>query len=88
MAERCTSISPEGITDEQLLPILKGKAPWIAKKLREINEIEDPIQKEFVSGEKFSYFGRHYRLKVYKAKRGNFFKKQSDDCRRNECRIY
>lgn len=25
-------LAPEGITDEQLLPILKRKAPWIAKK--------------------------------------------------------
>ena len=29
------------------------------KKLREINKIEDPIKKEFVNGERFSYLSRN-----------------------------
>ncbi|MGG0577514.1 SprT family zinc-dependent metalloprotease [Priestia aryabhattai] len=60
-------IAPKGITDTQLEGIIQKKAPTIFNKLREINEItEPPLPKEFVSGEKFSYLGRNYRLKVYK----------------------
>ncbi len=39
----------------------------IFQKLQELNEVKTTVQpKEFVSGEKLPYLGRHYRLKVYK----------------------
>ncbi|PGT15171.1 M48 family metallopeptidase [Bacillus cereus] len=60
-------IVPTGITDEQIEEIVRKKAPTIFQKLKEVNEItERPFPKEFVSGEKFAYLGRSYRLKVYK----------------------
>ncbi|SFE75264.1 M48 family metallopeptidase [Alteribacillus iranensis] len=58
-------LKPSHISDNQLQHALQKKAPWILAKWQEINEIEDPAPpKEFVSGEKFPYIGRHYRLKV------------------------
>ncbi|MGD6891356.1 M48 family metallopeptidase [Bacillus mobilis] len=60
-------IVPTGITNEQVEEIIRKKAPTIFQKMKEVNEIIDPpLPKEFVSGEKFSYLGRNYRLKVYK----------------------
>lgn len=60
-------ITPKGITHEQIEGIIQKKAPTILQKLKEVNEItEPPLPKEFVSGEKFSYLGRNYRLKVYR----------------------
>ncbi|MEY9867264.1 putative metal-dependent hydrolase [Peribacillus sp. B2I2] len=60
-------IAPKSITDEQINEVVRKKAPTILQKLKEVNEItEPPLPKEFVSGEKFKYLGRNYRLKVYK----------------------
>ncbi|HHP5603568.1 TPA: M48 family metallopeptidase [Bacillus paranthracis] len=60
-------IVPTGITNEQVEEIIRKKAPIIFQKIKEVNEIIDPpLPKEFVSGEKFSYLGRNYRLKVYR----------------------
>ncbi|MBT2663931.1 M48 family metallopeptidase [Bacillus sp. ISL-4] len=63
-------IAPIGITDKQVTEIIHKKAPTILQKLKEVNEIvETPLSKEFVSGEKFTYLGRNYRLKVYREER-------------------
>lgn len=60
-------VAPEGIGLETITSILHKKAHWILKKKYELEEILDPASpKEFVSGEKFPYLGRHYRLKVLK----------------------
>ncbi len=60
-------IVPTDITNEQVEEIIRKKAPTIFQKMKEVNEIIDPpLPKEFVSGEKFSYLGRNYRLKVYR----------------------
>jgi predicted metal-dependent hydrolase len=60
-------IAPKDITAKQIEGIIQKKAPTILKKLKEVNEItEPPLPKEFVSGEKFTYLGRNYRLKVYR----------------------
>lgn len=62
-------IAPTSITNLQVEEIVRKKAPTILQKLKEVNEItEPPFPKEFVSGEKFAYLGRNYRLKVYKEK--------------------
>lgn len=60
-------IVPEGFEIEKLQTILHKKAPWIIKKKNELAEVLPPaFPKEYVSGEKFPYLGRHYRLKVHK----------------------
>jgi predicted metal-dependent hydrolase len=60
--------APEGFELDKIKSILHKKAPWILKKKYELEEVVDsPSPKEFVSGEKFPYLGRHYRLKVNKA---------------------
>ncbi len=66
--EKIRLIAPTGITNKQVEEIVRKKAPTIFQKLKEVNEItEPPFPKEFVSGEKFTYLGRNYRLKVYRA---------------------
>lgn len=58
---------PHGMDKAAIETILYKKAPWIIKKKYELEEIILPAnQKEFVSGEKFPYLGRQYRLKVFK----------------------
>ncbi|MED1602414.1 SprT family zinc-dependent metalloprotease [Alkalihalophilus marmarensis] len=60
-----TITTPPDISNQQLQKILHKKAPWILNKWKAFNEITDkPSPKEFISGEKFPYLGRHYRLKV------------------------
>ncbi|WP_106495751.1 M48 family metallopeptidase [Lentibacillus sp. Marseille-P4043] len=58
---------PDNLDDAKISQIIKQKAPWITKKLRQLDEVTTTVQqKEFVSGEKLPYLGRHYRLKVHK----------------------
>jgi predicted metal-dependent hydrolase len=60
-----TVVAPEHIDLTVLEQALHKKAPWILKKLYEFNEIKLlSAAKEFLSGEKFPYLGRQYRLKV------------------------
>lgn len=57
--------APEEVKQHLLSDALKQKAPWIARKQKELAEVQQPsVSREFVSGEKFPYLGRHYRLKV------------------------
>ena len=59
--------TPSNITQEKLSAILHKKASWIINKINDVQSIENsPQPKEFVSGEKFQYLGRAYRLKVNK----------------------
>lgn len=59
--------APFDIDEQKLNSALHMKAPWILNKWNAFNEIADkPAPKEFVSGEKFTYIGRNYRLKVRK----------------------
>jgi predicted metal-dependent hydrolase len=67
LAEGVKLVAPEDIDSEKLEGILYKKAPWILKKKNELDEIAAITPpKEYVSGEKFAYLGRHYRLKVHK----------------------
>ncbi|KDE46095.1 SprT family zinc-dependent metalloprotease [Geobacillus sp. CAMR5420] len=60
-------VAPENIERDHLHAILYKKAPWILEKWYKFNEIADPpAPKEFISGEKFPYLGRNYRLKLHK----------------------
>ncbi|PSL42991.1 hypothetical protein B0H94_11274 [Salsuginibacillus halophilus] len=59
--------TPDHVAEDQLNQVLHQKAPWITQKLEELNEVQTAVApKEFVSGEKLPYLGRHYRLKVLK----------------------
>ncbi|KPV43178.1 M48 family metallopeptidase [Alicyclobacillus ferrooxydans] len=58
-------VAPENITHERIDTVLRGKAPWILRRLAEFEEIKPQLtHREFISGEKFPYLGRQYRLKV------------------------
>ncbi|RNA68806.1 M48 family metallopeptidase [Alteribacter keqinensis] len=57
--------APPEMNQEQLNELLYKKAPWILEKWKAFKDIErKPAPKEFVSGEKLSYLGRNYSLKV------------------------
>lgn len=57
--------APKGMSREDVSANLQRKAAWIISNLDKMNEIiRNETRKEFVSGEKFPYKGRHYRLKV------------------------
>ena len=57
---------PKEIAQEEIDKVVLQKAPWILDKLHEFSEvIIKPSENEFVSGEKYLYLGRAYRLKVF-----------------------
>lgn len=57
--------APDTMSKEQVVINLKQKNQWIVNNLDKMNEvIRNETQKEFVSGEKFLYKGKHYRMKV------------------------
>jgi len=57
--------SPSNMTKEEVATDLQRKNTWIITNLDKMNEvIRNETRKEFVSGEKFLYKGKHYRLKV------------------------
>src|SRR5699024_2171583 len=59
--------APNETTDDKIHNVLSDKARWIHEKKQELNEVKiDVSSKEFVSGEKLPYLGRHYRLKVHR----------------------
>ncbi|MFD2171025.1 M48 family metallopeptidase [Tumebacillus lipolyticus] len=61
-------VVPENIDQERIQSALQRKAPWILRKLVELREIKSlSTHHEFISGEKFPYLGRQYRLKVIAA---------------------
>ena len=60
-------VAPPEATVPRLDRVVRQKANWIVDRLRHVAQIEaEPIKKEFISGESFSYLGRSYRLKVEK----------------------
>ncbi len=55
---------PQRMTQAQVNDLVRRKTPWIEQKLKDIQQ-RPPIQpKHYVSGESFTYLGRHYRLKL------------------------
>lgn len=56
--------APIKTKDSKLSHIVKSKAKWIIKKRSSLNHGAIISKKEFVSGESFSYLGRHIRLKI------------------------
>jgi predicted metal-dependent hydrolase len=66
--ESVTVLSPQCLDEEKIRMILHKKARWIIEKQEQIKKNRNSNSgKQFVSGESFSYLGRHYRLKVIKA---------------------
>lgn len=58
-------VVPEDTDEAKIELALKKKAPWILNKLADFREIRNlSTHHEFISGEKFPYLGRQYRLKV------------------------
>jgi len=62
-------VVPEDLTEQRIAQLLKDKNRWIKNKIAAQQAVTPASEKEFVSGESFSYLGRNYRLKV---KRGAF----------------
>lgn len=60
-------ISPSDVDIEKIESTLHKKATWIIKQLNDFNEMNIKFHERlFLSGEKFPYLGRQYRLKVQK----------------------
>lgn len=62
-------VVPKDTDGERIVRILSDKRKWIKNKITLHREAIPVSDKQFVSGESFSYLGRNYRLKV---KRGRF----------------
>ncbi len=63
---------PDGSPLEQIERIVRGKLPWVYRKLAEKEIVGPPSRpKEFVAGEGFAYLGRHYRLVLVDAPPGS-----------------
>ena len=55
---------PKTLSDVRIHDLIHKRSPWIKKKFKEAELGPSSRPKEYVSGETFSYLGRHYRLKV------------------------
>ena len=88
--------APNSASDEHIKFIMQKRAKWISQKRAFFASFNTP-QKEYVSGEDFSYLGRSYRLKVVQSKeervklqRGylELFVKNKSDLKRKENLVY
>lgn len=59
--------APNSASDEHIKFIMQKRAKWISQKRAFFASFNTP-QKEYVSGEDFSYLERSYRLKVVQSK--------------------
>lgn len=59
-------VVPRDLEQERITKLLKDKNRWIKEKIALHREAQPKSEKQFVSGEGFSYLGRNYRLKVNK----------------------
>ena len=57
---------PHTLAQERIVRLLEDKTRWIKEKLALHFQGHSKSDKEYVSGESFSYLGRNYRLKVNK----------------------
>ena len=62
-------VVPQDLNEQRITRLLKDKNRWIKDKIAAQKAVAPARQKQFVSGEAFSYLGRNYRLKV---KRGTY----------------
>lgn len=56
----------DAVPEDYILEFVKSKAPWIIKNVCYFKEVqpEHTVDKLYLSGESFKYFGKQYRLKV------------------------
>jgi predicted metal-dependent hydrolase len=59
-------VVPHELVQERIIKLLDGKTRWIKEKLALHFHNHSKSDKQYVSGESFSYLGRNYRLKVNK----------------------
>jgi predicted metal-dependent hydrolase len=57
-------VVPRALTQERIKKLLDDKKVWIQKKMALHPQTQVISEKQYVSGEAFSYLGRNYRLKV------------------------
>lgn len=58
-------LAPTGTPVARLIALVRSRAAWAVKKLREVEKADAPVHaREFVSGESFTYLGRSFRLRV------------------------
>ena len=58
-------IVPSTLSDEKIIELVNRKSRWIRTKIAHFQEInQNQNQREYVSGESFTYLGRNYRLKI------------------------
>ena len=56
---------PSTLPEEKIVALVNRKSRWINTKIAHFQEINrNHKQKEYVSGESFTYLGRNYRLKI------------------------
>ena len=60
---------PSSLPASRIEKLVQSRSNWIREKLRVQSDIAIPRPKEMVSGESFSYLGRHYRLKLIRGER-------------------
>ena len=64
-------VAPERLAIDRLDAIVRRKAEWIERRLRNAETHGPPLSpREFVSGESVLYLGRNYRLKVHPGETG------------------
>ena len=62
-------VVPQDLAEQRITRLLKDKNRWIKNKIATQKAIAPVNEKQYISGEAFSYLGKNYRLKV---KRGPF----------------
>lgn len=57
-------VVPRALTQERIKKLLDDKKLWIKQKIALHPQLPVALEKQYVSGEAFSYLGRNYRLKI------------------------
>lgn len=56
---------PSTLPEQKVIDLVERKSQWIQGKIDHFQEIQgNHKQKEYISGESFTYLGRNYRLKI------------------------
>jgi predicted metal-dependent hydrolase len=57
-------VVPRALTQERIKKLLDDKKLWVKQKIALHPQLPVTLEKQYVSGEAFSYLGRNYRLKI------------------------
>ena len=56
---------PSTLSEQKIIQLVEHKSQWIQGKISHFQEIQgNQREKEYISGESFTYLGRNYRLKI------------------------